>query len=607
MVRRRHASRSSVAGGRLLLDPNTFSADGTSSLAGVDASRDGRLLAYRSATAAATGRRCASRTSRPARTSTTSLTKVKFSEATWLPDGSFLYLHFPTEGEGRGTEAAALPAGRLRRHVLGTPQDDDAVVWECRSSPQVIPEPSCPTTAAGSRCTCTTAPRRRTGSGSTRSAPRTAPAARRAGAARRRGHADVPLRARRRPRTCCCTPTTRRRCAGWCASTSTPYADRPDRATSSPSPDVALERSSAAGAAGRRAPRRRPRGHPLVPRGEDVGDRDVAGARCSRAAARSAATRCSSAWSSLTSRVRRTACDLAAGHLTVVDGARAWRRAVVAAAGRSGRASPGAEQGRHRGPLLPRPPCRRRPRRSRDRRCSTATAASTSRCSPTSGPCSPAGSSAGGVLAIANLRGGSEYGAAWHDAGRLHAQAERVRRLRRGGDHLVEQGVTTREPARDPRPQQRRSARRARPCCSGPTSPPWRCRRSACWTCCASTSSPSARPGCPTTARPTTRRCSRRCSPTRPCTTSSKGATYPATLVMTGDHDDRVVPAHSFKFTAELQRAQGGDAPVLARIETVAGHGAGHGRRRGRGRGRRPAGVRRRAHRPGRRGTRSTA
>ncbi len=49
---------------------------------------------------------------------------------------------------------------------------------------------------------------------------------------------------------------------------------------------------------------------------------------------------------------------------------------------------------------------------------------------------------------------------------------------------------------------------------------------------------------------------------------------YPATLVTTGDHDDRVVPAHSFKFAARLQAAQGGDAPVLIRIETRAGHGA---------------------------------
>ncbi|MFI8377756.1 prolyl oligopeptidase family protein [Leeuwenhoekiella sp. NPDC079379] len=53
------------------------------------------------------------------------------------------------------------------------------------------------------------------------------------------------------------------------------------------------------------------------------------------------------------------------------------------------------------------------------------------------------------------------------------------------------------------------------------------------------------------------------------------GAKYPATLVTTGDHDDRVVPAHSFKFAAELQEKQAGDAPVLIRIETDAGHGAG--------------------------------
>ncbi|WP_319482314.1 prolyl oligopeptidase family serine peptidase [uncultured Draconibacterium sp.] len=50
---------------------------------------------------------------------------------------------------------------------------------------------------------------------------------------------------------------------------------------------------------------------------------------------------------------------------------------------------------------------------------------------------------------------------------------------------------------------------------------------------------------------------------------------YPATLVTTGDHDDRVVPAHSFKFAAELQAKQAGDNPVLIRIETDAGHGAG--------------------------------
>jgi len=54
-----------------------------------------------------------------------------------------------------------------------------------------------------------------------------------------------------------------------------------------------------------------------------------------------------------------------------------------------------------------------------------------------------------------------------------------------------------------------------------------------------------------------------------------EGTSYPATLVTTGDHDDRVVPAHSFKFAAELQEKQEGQNPTLIRIETNAGHGAG--------------------------------
>lgn len=54
-----------------------------------------------------------------------------------------------------------------------------------------------------------------------------------------------------------------------------------------------------------------------------------------------------------------------------------------------------------------------------------------------------------------------------------------------------------------------------------------------------------------------------------------EGVKYPATLVTTADHDDRVVPAYSFKFAAQMQHCQAGDAPVLIRIESNAGHGAG--------------------------------
>lgn len=54
-----------------------------------------------------------------------------------------------------------------------------------------------------------------------------------------------------------------------------------------------------------------------------------------------------------------------------------------------------------------------------------------------------------------------------------------------------------------------------------------------------------------------------------------EGAAYPPTLITTADRDDRVVPAHSFKFAAELQRAQGGDAPILLAVDTRSGHGMG--------------------------------
>jgi prolyl oligopeptidase len=54
-----------------------------------------------------------------------------------------------------------------------------------------------------------------------------------------------------------------------------------------------------------------------------------------------------------------------------------------------------------------------------------------------------------------------------------------------------------------------------------------------------------------------------------------EGINYPAILVTTADTDDRVVPGHSFKYAAAIQKAQAGDAPVLIRIETRAGHGTG--------------------------------
>ena len=64
----------------------------------------------------------------------------------------------------------------------------------------------------------------------------------------------------------------------------------------------------------------------------------------------------------------------------------------------------------------------------------------------------------------------------------------------------------------------------------------------------------------------------RRCLPLH---TLKPGVKYPATLVSTADHDDRVVPAHSFKFAARLQECQAGSAPTLISIGKDAGHGGG--------------------------------
>ena len=129
-------------GGRLLLDPNTFSEDGTSSLFTYNDSRDGRWLAYLVSDGGSDWSTIRLLDLAGGHEVDDVVTKVKFSEATWLPDhSSYLYLHFPTEGTGVGTEAAALPGGRLRRHYVGQPQDGDELVLEFPDNPRLSVAP----------------------------------------------------------------------------------------------------------------------------------------------------------------------------------------------------------------------------------------------------------------------------------------------------------------------------------------------------------------------------------------------------------------------------------------------------------------------------------
>jgi prolyl oligopeptidase len=180
----------------------------------------------------------------------------------------------------------------------------------------------------------------------------------------------------------------------------------------------------------------------------------------------------------------------------------------------------------------------------------------------------------GGVVAIANLRGGGEYGEAWHQAGKLNNKQNVFDDFIAAGEWLIENGITNK----------RRLACRGgsnggllvgavltqRPDLWGACLPAvgvhdmlrfhkftagqfWRDEYG---------SSDNAEQFKTLFAY-------------SPYHNVEQGVDYPATMITTADTDDRVVPMHSFKFGAALQHAQAGDAPVLLRVETRAGHGAG--------------------------------
>ncbi len=180
----------------------------------------------------------------------------------------------------------------------------------------------------------------------------------------------------------------------------------------------------------------------------------------------------------------------------------------------------------------------------------------------------------GGIYALANLRGGGEYGKAWHQAGTKLQKQNVFDDFISAAEWLIAEGYTS--------PQKLAIAGGSnggllvgacmtqRPELFGAALPAVGVmdmlrfhKFTIGWAWCSdygSSESPEEFPALYAYS---------------PLHNLKPGQAYPATLVTTADHDDRVVPAHSFKFAAALQAAQGGPAPVLIRIETKAGHGAG--------------------------------
>ena len=568
-----------VAGGRLLVDPNTFSADGTSSLADYDVSRDGALLAYQVSDGGSDWTTMRVKDVASGEDLDDVLTKVKFSEATWLPDGSFLYVYFPTEGEGRGTEAGALPGGRLRRHVLGTPQDADETVWEMPDQPTVIPEP---VLSHDGRWLVVhfsegTSEKNRlwvypvdTADGSSRlGAPVALVDEYRAmyRFVRTDGddlllHTDDNAPLGRVVRV----------------AIADPRGEALKLTDVVPEGGSALE--TAVGAGDEVLTVHLADAQPRVSRwslqGDLIGAVDVPGGSVVGMSARSGRDEVFLGMASVTSRVTPYRLSLPGGEVTQVSGLApaapgdtpAWQPPEVSVERRRATSKDGTQvpyflvhrvdvdldeprptllygYGGFNIPVLA------------DFRYTFA-----------------GWLAAGGVLAIANLRGGSEYGAQWHDDGRLARKQNVFDDFAAVGDHLVAESVTTHGQLAIhggsnggllvgatllQRPDLAAAAL--------PSVGVLDMLRFHLFTIGAAWVSDYGSPEVPEDFDTLLAY--------SPLHNIRDGGRYPATLVLTGDHDDRVVPAHSFKFTAALQRAQAGDAPVLARIETAAGHGTG--------------------------------
>ncbi len=186
----------------------------------------------------------------------------------------------------------------------------------------------------------------------------------------------------------------------------------------------------------------------------------------------------------------------------------------------------------------------------------------------------PAWLAAGGVLVIANLRGGGEYGSDWHDAGRLKNKQNVFDDFIAVAEHLRDTGVTTSAQlaihGRSNGGLLVGAAMTQRPDLFAVALPGvgvMDMLRFHLFTVGAAWSSDFGHPDDASQFEDLLAY--------SPLHRLRDGTSYPATLVVTGDHDDRVVPLHSHKFIAELQHAQSGPGPVLTRVEVNTGHGFG--------------------------------
>ncbi|GAA3150124.1 prolyl oligopeptidase [Kribbella aluminosa] len=549
-----------LSGGRVLIDPNTLSADGTDSLGTFTVSPDGKYLAYginESGSDWTTFRLLDIATGAQV---DDLVSEAKFSEATWLPDSSaYLYLHYPTSGRSEGTETTSLSGGRLMLHRVGTAQSDDELVLSFPGHDQyfLVPEVSDDDRYLVVHITEGT------------------------------------------------DPSTRL----WVYPVTGDGLGEPVKVVDEFADEIAFVRMS---------------GDELVLRT----DRDAPRGRVVLSNLAGAFTDLIPESDSTLQAVRATADGLAT--LTLVDAQSVLTLYALDGSDARGVDVPGGGVvGFNAGPkydelfiglstttdptlsyrvstgsgdVRPLPELVRGadgftpPRVTVTRRNGPVPYFLISRSDlgfeeprPTLmwgyggfripiqadyRPGWPAWLAAGGVLVIANLRGGGEYGSDWHDAGRLKNKQNVFDDFIAVAEDLRDTGVTT--------PSQLAihgrsnggllvgAAMTQRPDLFAVALPGvgvLDMLRFHLFTVGAAWASDYGLPSDPEQFEDLLAY--------SPLHRVSDGTAYPATLVVTGDHDDRVVPLHSHKFIAALQHAQSGPQPVLTRVEVNTGHGFG--------------------------------
>lgn len=133
-----HSLQELLAGGRVLIDPNELSEDGTDSLSSYTVSDDGCYVVYGISESGSDWNRFQLVDLATGDELDDRITETKFCEATWLPDNSsYLYKHYPTTGRAEGTDTSAQTGAQLKLHRLGTPQADDELILEFPENAQL--------------------------------------------------------------------------------------------------------------------------------------------------------------------------------------------------------------------------------------------------------------------------------------------------------------------------------------------------------------------------------------------------------------------------------------------------------------------------------------